>query len=426
MAVQYLHLSLDGSGIRGPRHRPQAANYTTLGTVNTMSSIPRSRSPAAPAPWQKPDSVGLVEAHDFAFAAPPHEMVLESGRRLGPITIRYETYGALNAARSNAVLIFHATSGSHHAAGYHTAQDRRPGWWDAMIGPGKAFDTERYYVVCTNFIGGCHGSTGPASIDPTTGEPYGLNFPVITIGDMVQAQVEVVRHLDLPQLYCVAGGSMGGMQALEWTVRFPDLVRSAIILASTATISAQGIAFHAIGRNAITTDPGWHDGNYYGRDHPRRGLATARMVGHLTYLSDESLGRRFGRKLQERDRFEYDFSHEFEVESYLDYKGTQFAQEFDANAYLYITKAMDYYNLNDHAGGLTAALAPTSAKFLLASFTSDWLYPSTQSKAIVSALMQNGNDVSYVEIDSPHGHDSFLIETERQTRIIRSFLASVG
>ena len=403
-----------------------------MSNPGTMSSISRPRSaaarhsaPAAAAPWQESGSVGLVQPHDHTFAAPPDELVLESGRRLGPVTIRYETYGELNAARSNAVLVFHATSGSHHAAGYHTPSDRRPGWWDPMIGPGKAFDTERYFVVCTNFIGGCHGSTGPASVDPSTGKPYGLNFPVVTIGDMVQAQREVVRHLDLPQLYCVAGGSMGGMQALEWSVRFPDLVRSAIVLASTATISAQGIAFHAIGRNAITTDPAWHAGDYYGRDQPRRGLATARMVGHLTYLSDESLGRRFGRKLQERDRFEYDFSHEFEVESYLDYKGTRFAEEFDANAYLYITKAMDYYDLNGRDGGLTAAFASSRAKFLLVSFTSDWLYPSAQSKSIVSALMQAGNDVSYVEIDSPHGHDSFLIETERQTRIIRSFLASV-
>ena len=392
----------------------------------SSAAVQHSAESSATAPWQQPGSVGLVQPSDFTFAAPPEELVLESGRRLGPITIRYETYGELNAARSNAVLVFHATSGSHHAAGYHAPDDRRPGWWDPMIGPGKAFDTERYFVVCTNFIGGCHGSTGPASINPVTGKPYGLSFPVITIGDMVQAQREVVRHLDLPGLYCVAGGSMGGMQALEWTVRFPEMVRSAIILASTATISAQGIAFHAIGRNAITTDPAWHDGDYYGRDQPRSGLATARMVGHLTYLSDESLGKRFGRRLQERDQFEYGFSHEFEVESYLDYKGTRFAEEFDANAYLYITKAMDYYDLNGRDGGLAAAFEPCQAKFLLVSFTSDWLYPSVQSKGIVSALMQADKDVSYVEIDSPHGHDSFLIETERQTRIIRSFLASVG
>ena len=390
-----------------------------------MNSTPRSTSPVSPQPWQHPNSVGLVQPHDFRFAAPPDRMVLESGRTLGPVDLRYETYGELNAARDNAVLVFHATSGSHHAAGYHAPGDRRPGWWDAMIGPGKAFDTSRYHVVCSNFIGGCHGSTGPASIDPATGKPYGVHFPVITIGDMVTAQRELVRHLGLEKIYCVAGGSMGGMQALEWTVRFPEMVESAIILASTATISAQGIAFHAIGRNAITTDPGWHGGDYYGRDHPRRGLATARMVGHLTYLSDESLGKRFGRRLQERDQFEYDFSHEFEVESYLDYKGRQFAEQFDANAYLYITKAMDYYDLNGRSGGLAAAFGPSRAKFLLVSFTSDWLYPSRQSKAIVSALVQAGNDVSYVEIDSPHGHDSFLIETERQTRIISSFLASV-
>lgn len=349
---------------------------------------------------------------------------LDSEGELGPFSTAYQTYGTLNAEKSNAILVCHALTGDQFALGPHPISGRS-GWWEHMIGPGKTLDTERYFVICANVLGGCMGTVGPQEINAKTGKIYGLEFPVITIKDMVEAQAMLLDHLEIDQLFSVIGGSMGGMQALEWTVRFPEMVRSAILLASTATISAQGIAFHAIGRNAITTDPAWHGGDYYGRDQPRRGLATARMVGHLTYLSDESLGRRFGRRLQERDQFEYDFSHEFEVESYLDYKGTRFAEEFDANAYLYITKAMDYYDMNGREGSLAAAFAPCQAKFLLASFTSDWLYPSTQSKSIVSALMQADKDVSYVEIDSPHGHDSFLIETERQTRIIRSFLASV-
>ncbi len=390
-----------------------------------MSEPASSPSLASPHPSAEPGSVGIVRPRTFTFAEGPHALVLESGRTLGPVTLVYETYGELNATRSNTVMVFHATSGSHHAAGRHHADDQRPGWWDAMIGPGKAFDTDRYFVVCSNFIGGCHGSTGPGSIDPTSGRPYGLNFPVITIGDMVLAQRALLDHLQVPSLLCAAGGSMGGMQALEWAIRFPDLVHSCIVLASTATISAQGIAFHAIGRNAITSDPGWQEGDYYGHEGPRQGLAIARMVGHLTYLSDQSLGSRFGRRLQDRENFEYDFSHEFAVESYLDYKGTQFAETFDANSYLYITKAMDYYDLTTHPEGLVGALARTRAKFLLASFTSDWLYPSEQGKQIVSSLMQLDRDVSYVEIDSPHGHDSFLIETERQTQIVRSFLANV-
>lgn len=369
-------------------------------------------------------SVGLVTPRDHTFAEPPDALTLDSGKRLGPITVRYETYGTLNADRSNAILVFHALSGSHHAAGYHSPDDKRPGWWDDMIGPGKGFDTDRFFVICTNFIGGCNGSTGPSS-PRADGARYGLDFPLITIGDMVEAQRRLIDHLGIETLYCAAGGSMGGMQALEWAIRYPDRVRSAVVLASTATVTAQGIAFHAVGRNAIMSDPAWNRGDYYGGAPPAHGLAIARMIGHITYLSEMSLGRRFGRTLQDRAAFTYEMSGEFQVESYLEHLGSRFVESFDANSYLYITKAMDYYDLSESYGSLPEALRRTRAKYLVASFTSDWLYPSSQSKEIVSALMQVGRDVSYVELESVYGHDAFLLESGRLTGIVRSFLDNV-
>ena len=371
-------------------------------------------------------SVGIVPHHDFTFAHPPHPFGLDSGRSLGPITVRYETYGTLNPAKSNTVLIVHALSGDAHAAGYRTARDKVPGWWDGMIGPGKAFDTERYFVLCCNVLGGCMGTTGPSSINPDTGSPYGLSFPVVTIRDMVGVQNALREHLGIPSLLAVVGGSMGGMQVLEWAVSFPDKVRSALVLASTARATAQAIAFNAVGRNAIMSDPRWRGGDYYGGEAPERGLAIARMVGHITYLSDESMRRKFGRRLRHREKYGFDFSDEFEVESYLQHQGIKFVERFDANSYLYITKAMDYFDLSNGYGSLAKALARASAKFLVISFTSDWLYPSYQSKELVYALMRNGQDVSYVELDCPFGHDSFLLETERQTQIIGSFLEGVG
>ena len=370
-------------------------------------------------------SVGVVPHHDFTFAQPPHPFALDSGRSLGPITVRYETYGTLNPDRSNAVLIVHALSGDAHAAGYRTARDKAPGWWDGMVGPGKAFDTERYFVICSNVLGGCMGTTGPSSVDPDTGKPYGLSFPVVTIHDMVGVQNALREHLGIPSLLAVVGGSMGGMQVLDWAVSFPDRVRSALVLASTARATAQAIAFNAVGRNAIMSDPRWR-GGYYGREVPERGLAIARMVGHITYLSDESMRRKFGRRLRQREKYGFDFSDEFEVESYLQYQGIKFVERFDANSYLYITKAMDYFDLSNGYGSLEKALARATAKFLVISFTSDWLYPSYQSKELVYALMRNGQDASYVELDCPFGHDSFLLETVRQTQIIGSFLEGVG
>ncbi len=375
--------------------------------------------------YKDKNSVGIVKPKDFTFAHPPDELILDSGKKLGPITLRYETYGELNREKSNAILILHAFSGDAHAAGYHSENDKSPGWWDSMIGPGKAFDTNKYFIICSNVIGGCQGSTGPSSINPETGKPYGLSFPVVTIRDMVKAQYYLIKHLELPFLYAVAGGSMGGMQALEWSVNYPDMVKSAIILASTARLTPQGIAFDAVGRNAIMSDSNWQGGDYYGKSIPSRGLSIARMVGHITYLSDKSMTMKFGRRLQERETYGYDFTNEFEVESYLQHQGDKFVERFDANSYLYITKAMDYFDLGERYGGLNNAFKRARAKFLVVSFSTDWLYPPYQSKEMVFSMMKSGRDVSYIEINSPYGHDSFLLETTRQTKIIKSFLDSI-
>jgi homoserine O-acetyltransferase len=368
---------------------------------------------------QESNSVGIVEAKTATFR---DSVRLECGRDFAPITVTYETYGKLNENRSNAVLVLHAFSGDAHAAGYHRQEDSYPGWWDHMIGPGKAFDTDTYFVICSNVLGGCQGTSGPGSMNPETGRPYALSFPVVTIEDMVRVQARLLDHLGIDVLLAVAGGSMGGMQAIEWTVSFPERVRSAIVLASTARLSAQAIAFNAVGRNAIMSDPRWNQGEYYGGELPSRGLAIARMVGHITYLSDQSMGMKFGRKLQERERYGFDFSDQFAVESYLEYQGDKFVDRFDANSYLYLTKAIDYYDLAGRYGSLEEAFARTSARFLVVSFSSDWLYPSYQSKEIVFALTKNGKDVSYTEISSPYGHDSFLLESERQTPLITAFL----
>lgn len=367
----------------------------------------------------------VVTPQDFEFGSIGSGLTLESGRDFGPVRVRYETYGELDSKRENAILLLHAFSGDAHAAGIHAANDPRPGWWDAMVGPGKAFDTSRYFVICSNVIGGCQGSSGPASIDPATGEPYSLSFPVVTIEDMVNVQKRLVEHLGIERLLAVAGGSMGGMQALQWAVSHPDSVAGVIVIASTARLSAQGIAFNAVGRNAITSDPLWNGGNYYGRPTPDRGLSIARMIGHITYLSDASMHDRFGRRLQERSGFGFDFDDQFEVESYLEHKGGSFVDRFDANTYIYLSKAIDYFDLAGKYGSLDAAFDRCTSKFLVVSFTTDWLYPSYQSKEIVVALMRKQKDVSYVELDCPFGHDSFLLETERQGPMITSFLTTV-
>jgi homoserine O-acetyltransferase len=367
-------------------------------------------------------SVGIVERKYFTFAEPPNEMVLESGVKFGPITLAYETYGTLNADASNAILLCHALSGDAHVAGKHRVEDRKPGWWDSMVGPGKAFDTDKYFVVCSNVLGGCMGSTGPSSINPATGKPYGLDFPIITIGDMVRAQRELVLHLGIERLLCVAGGSMGGMQALEWSVRFPEAVRSAMVIAATHVSGAQQIAFDAVGRNAIMGDPAFKGGQYYDGELPAKGLSIARMLAHITYLSDTSMRAKFGRNLRRRENYSYEFESEFAVETYLDYQGEQFVARFDANTYLYITKAMDYFNVAERFSSLDAAMARVKARMLVLSFSSDWLYPPYQSEQIVYALARQGKDVTYCNIRSDYGHDAFLLETDVMTRIVKGFL----
>ncbi len=371
------------------------------------------------------DSVGIVRPRDFTFGENGDPLVLDSGKVLSPVTVRYETYGTLNPRGTNAILLLHAFSGDAHAAGRHRPDQAQPGWWDAMVGPGKPLDTNKYFIICSNVLGGCQGTTGPSSTNPATGRPYGLSFPVITIGDMVKVQVRLLDHLGISRLLAVAGGSMGGMQALEWATAHPDRVASALVLACTARLTAQGIAFNAVGRNAITSDPLWKGGDYYGGPVPARGLAIARMIGHITYLSEESMHRKFGRRLQQKEQYGFDFTDQFQVESYLEHQGDKFVERFDANSYIYISKAMDYFDLGEKHGSLNAAFRRTSAKFLLVSFSSDWLYPPAQLKEMAFSLMREGKDVSYAELTCPYGHDSFLIETERQGRLISSFLETV-
>ncbi len=369
-------------------------------------------------------SVGIVERKYYQYGK-DRTMPLDSGEVLGPITLAYETYGELNEDRSNAILICHALTGDAHAAGYHSPDDDKPGWWDDCIGPGKAFDTDRYFVICSNVIGGCQGSTGPSSVDPQSGKPYGLSFPVVTIGDMVRAQSYLLDFLGIDKLLTVAGGSMGGMQVLQWTVGYPDRVRSAMPLATTARHSPMLIAFSEVGRQAIYADPHWNRGDYYDGPLPTVGLALARMIGNITYLSEQSMQQKFGRRLQ-RERFGYDFDTDFEVENYLHYKGNQFTSRFDANSYLYVTKALDYFDLGRRHGGLPAAFNRSAdVMYLVVSFTSDWLYPTYHSKELVSALTAVGADVTYCNLKSTWGHDAFFLEVDTLSMLISNFLDRV-
>src|SRR5512137_1072488 len=365
-------------------------------------------------------SVGTVTTQFYHHPSP---LILESGDSLPPLTIAYETYGKLNREKNNAILICHALSGDAHVAGFHEGEDK-PGWWDTVVGPGKAFDTDRYFVICSNIIGGCKGSTGPSSENPATGKPYGAAFPVITIRDMVNAQKLLIDHLGISRLYAVAGGSMGGMQVLQWTVSYPDFVKKAVVIATSAYSTPQHIAFNEVGRQAIVSDPEWNSGNYYDRapNGPVRGLSLARMVGHITYLSNESMHEKFGRALQGKDRIGFDFSTDFKIESYLHHQGDTFTKRFDANSYLYITKAIDYFDLTKD-GSLTNGLAGVRAAFLIISVSSDWLYPSEQSQEIVSALTANETEVHYSEIRSNYGHDAFLLESGQINYLISQFLS---
>ncbi len=353
----------------------------------------------------------------------PGPLKLDSGASLAPVDIAYETYGSLNAEGSNAILICHALTGDQFVASDHPVTGK-PGWWTRAVGPGKPLDPERHFIVCANVLGSCLGSSGPASVDPATNAPYAMRFPVITIADMVRAQAMLLDHLGVDRLAAVIGGSMGGMQALAWPTIFPDRVRAAIVIAATARHSAQNIAFHEVGRQAIMADPRWRGGDYYADgDAPTAGLAVARMAAHITYLSEAGLTEKFGRRLQGRDTKTFGFDADFQVESYLRHQGISFVERFDANSYLYITRATDYFDLaEDHGGSLAVAFARSRARFCLISFDTDWLYPTAESRTIVHALHAAGREVSFVELASPFGHDAFLLEAPAMNRVIDGFL----
>lgn len=363
-------------------------------------------------------SVGLVKTETATFEV---ELQLESGRLLGPITIAYETYGTLNSAKNNVVWVAHAWTGDAHAAGRHSAEDRRPGWWDDMIGPGKVLDTERYHVICTNVIGSCFGSTGPTSINQRTGKAYNLSFPVIMVRDMVRAQQLLLDHLEIEQVLTVIGGSMGAMQALEWAVHFPERTRSIIPIAGSGCQSPMANALNAVARQAIFNDPLWRKGNYKPEHPPADGLALARAIGHISFLSDTSMQLKFGRRFSVRDGI-FDFFGQFEVERYLEYNGRNFVGRFDANSFLYLAKALDLYDVAWGFDSLAEALASMQCPSLWFAFTSDWLYPPYQTETVVEELNQQGKPVEYHLIESDYGHDSFLVEPEKFTPKVVAFL----
>lgn len=391
--------------------------------------------------------MGLVKKNFFTFATKKQPMYFESGQKLAPITLAYETYGTLSPKQDNAVLVLHALTGDSHAAGYYTPKDPKPGWWEFMVGPGKGIDTNKFFVICSNVLGGCMGSTGPSSIDPETNRPYGLTFPLLTIGDMVQAQKKLIEHLGIEKLLATVGGSMGGMQALEWSVRFPELAQTTVAIATTSKHSAMAIAFNEVARQAIMSDPCWNLGNYYQGSPPEHGQAVARMIGHVTYLSDVALRKKFnpGRKKERnfpvigakqpstQDRVQetselqainFSLDPEFQVGSYLRHQGQKFVQRFDANSLLYLSRATDCFNLaeNHGQGSLAQAFSKAKAKYLIISFSSDWLYPTAQSKELVQAMKKNGLEVTFCELKSDYGHDSFLLPNTRLSQIITRFL----
>ncbi|MCA0974504.1 homoserine O-acetyltransferase [Halomonas denitrificans] len=370
------------------------------------------------------DSVGLVTPQMAHFDDP---LPLVCGKTLTTYDLVYETYGTLNEDRSNAVLICHALSGHHHAAGYHDDSDRKPGWWDAHIGPGKSIDTDRFFVISLNNLGGCHGSTGPSSINPETGQRWGPDFPMVTVCDWVDSQARLADRLGITRFAAVVGGSLGGMQVLQWSLAYPERIANAAVIAATPKLSAQNIAFNEVARQAIRSDPDFHDGHYADHDTlPRRGLKLARMVGHITYLSEDAMGSKFGRDLRSDD-LNFGFDVEFQVESYLRYQGDAFSTSFDANTYLLMTKALDYFDpAAPHQGELAKALAPAQCPFLVVSFTTDWRFPPSRSKELVNALIRAGKSVSFANIDSPHGHDAFLMPEPRYQAVFAGFMQRVA
>jgi homoserine O-acetyltransferase len=383
----------------------------------TLQSPPSAAASVAAAPRHG-------KSVDFG---PDRPLVTDGGRVIAPLTIGYETYGTLNGARSNAILLCHALTGDQYAASTHPVTGK-PGWWDALVGPGKPFDTDRYFIVCSNVVGGCMGTTGPASTNPVTGRAYGLEFPVVTIRDMVRAQAMLIDHLGIETLFCVAGGSMGAMQALQWAASYPERVFTAMPIAGAARHSSQNIAFHEVGRQAVMADPDWRGGRYLDAGvRPEKGLAVARMAAHITYLSEQALQRKFGRKLQDRAAPTFSFDADFQIESYLRHQGVVFVERFDANSYLFVTRACDYFDLAaDYDGSLATAFKGSKTRFCVISFDSDWLYPTSASRAIVHALNAGGASVSFVEIESDKGHDAFLLYEPDFFATTRGFLEAAA
>ena len=365
--------------------------------------------------------MGLVEKRYFLLQGP---VSLECGASLDEVTVAYETWGRLNREKDNAILICHALTGDSHAAGRYREEDLKPGWWDTMVGPGKGIDTDRFFVICSNVLSGCMGTTGPSSVNPKTKKPYGSDFPVVTIHDMVKVQAMLVEGLGIEKLHAVVGGSVGGMQVLSWCRNHPEKVGSAVALATTMRHTALSIAFNEVARQSIVSDPHWHKGHYYGQEKPGMGLAVARMIGHITYLSDEAMHQKFGRRLQNGNAFSFDFDAEFQVESYLHYQGAKFVDRFDANSLLYITKAADYFDIRDtfNENGALTQLAEQKSPLLVVSYTSDWLYPTYQNREIVNLCKRHGVDVSFCEIEASCGHDAFLLPSERLTHLLTGFL----
>jgi len=369
------------------------------------------------------DSVGIVTPQTHPFTEP---LKLKSGKVLHEYTLAFETYGTLNKDKTNGILVCHALSGHHHAAGYYAKDDKRPGWWDTCIGPGKVLDTTKFFVVSVNNLGGCHGSTGPQSNTPATGEPYGPNFPIVTVSDWVTSQARLADVLGIQQWAAVVGGSLGGMQALQWSIDYPERLRHAVIIAAAPVLSAQNIAFNEIARKAILSDPDFHNGHYYYKGtYPKTGLILARMLGHITYLSDAAMKEKFGRELRE-GKLKFDYDVEFQVESYLNYQGEVFSESFDANTYLLMTRALDYFDpAADYDNSLTEAVSQAQCQFLLMSFTTDWRFSPERSKEIVDALIEANKTVSYVEIDCPQGHDSFLLDVPRYITLFKAHMNTI-
>lgn len=365
--------------------------------------------------------IGLVSPKDFHCSK---KFVFESGQSIPAFSLRYEAYGELNAKKDNAIVVAHALTGDHHCAGVHSLHDRKPGWWNSMIGPGKPIDTNRFFVLCANCIGGCQGSTGPMSIDPITSEPYNLTFPFVTIRDMVRSQKILLDSLEISELYAVIGGSMGGMQVMQWAIEYPDFVKRIIPMATTWRQNAQAIAFDEVGRQAIMQDPKWLQGNYTEGEGPDVGLAIARMMAHITYLSDRGMERKFGRRRPDGEGNRYSFDIQFEVESYLRYQGESFINRFDANTYLYFTRALGYFDLAHSYGSLDKAFQDLKCKALSVGFTSDWLFPPEQNREIVLAMLRQGVQASYAQLDLDLGHDSFLVESDELFNLVRDFIAS--